>query len=190
MITKAIIKEKKDNLFLVRIPLLESAGTTDEVVLTATLCHEPGNIEAYNINDVVFVGFENNAIGSPIILGKLYTGKPEKPIGRFFTACLDATVSAKLPGDTSVGDISSEAVYNALKNDPITQNRLEELEKQMRGLVSYVSGNSNYYYIENDEIDALLTHEPIPDREYKKIPASEVVGRQIATNEDIDELYM
>ena len=58
MIRKAIIKEINNDIFLVRIPDFESPGDNSEYLAEAILCYQPGNLEGYFINDIVFVAFD------------------------------------------------------------------------------------------------------------------------------------
>lgn len=76
MITKAIVKnvDYTGNKCLVRIPLFESASSTSQVEVTALINIPPGIFNNLYPGDIVFVGFEENAIEKPIILGKLYRG--------------------------------------------------------------------------------------------------------------------
>lgn len=136
MITKAIIKEKVDNKFKVRIPLFESAGNLNEIIFTATVCYEPGNLEAYNIGDIVFVAFENNEIKKPVIIGKLYLGEEENPRAEFLAAKLNVNTSAVLPANTSIGNITSDELYTAIKNNESFEDRIEQLEKKINDLIN------------------------------------------------------
>ena len=136
MITKAIIKEKVGNKFKVRIPLFESAGNLNEIIFTATVCYEPGNLEAYNLGDIVFVAFENNEIKKPVIIGKLYLGEEENPRAEFLAAKLNISTSAVLPANTSIGNITPEELYTAIKNNDSFEYRIEQLEKKINDLIN------------------------------------------------------
>lgn len=83
MIIKAIIKklpEYNDNHYTIRIPFFED-NTKKESEFTALLSYTPGIYGNYNIGDIVLISFENEKFNTPIILGKLYTGKIEEREG-------------------------------------------------------------------------------------------------------------
>ena len=79
MIQKAIIEEIVANGYQarVRIPRYNKASSsptaTDKQDLAiATICTYPGIHPSYQIGDIVFVGFENDRVNQPVILGLLY----------------------------------------------------------------------------------------------------------------------
>ena len=76
MITKGIIKtiDYSNNSCKVRIPLFETANTSDEVILPAIFLTQPGIYNGYNEGDIVFVGFEGSGLDCSIVLGKLFLG--------------------------------------------------------------------------------------------------------------------
>ena len=141
MITKAIIQEKRDNKFKVRIPLFESAGNLQQIILDATLCYQPGNLEAYNVNDVVYVAFENGTPNNPVIIGKLYLGKEDNPRGVILTSGINVSTKAVLPTDTSIGNIKADDVYAALKNDQIQDDKIKQLEEKLNDILNYLNNN-------------------------------------------------
>lgn len=67
-----------DNTAVVRLPIFESAGSDNIISAKAIFSTIPGVYNTYAINDIVFVGFENNQLKLPIILGKLYLGATEE----------------------------------------------------------------------------------------------------------------
>ena len=73
MITKAIIlgKESNTNKYIIRLPLLETAASQEQFKIKATLCCDDGVCNPFNLNDVVYVDFEDGLYGKPVILGKL-----------------------------------------------------------------------------------------------------------------------
>lgn len=79
MIQKAIIEEIVANGYQarVRIPRYNKASSsptaTDKQDLAiATICTYPGIHPSYQIGDIVFLGFENDEVNQPVILGLLY----------------------------------------------------------------------------------------------------------------------
>lgn len=76
MITKAIIKSINGarNKCMVRVPLFETADSSGPVVVEALVNIPPGIFNNLFVGDVVFIGFEENALEKPIILGKLFKG--------------------------------------------------------------------------------------------------------------------
>ena len=117
MILKAIIKKlpEDSNYYTVRIPFFED-HTKDEIEFEALLAYTPGITNTYNINDRVFVSFENNKYDRPIILGKLYT----------------VTESDEISG-TSQNTMAGDANLNSLKVEGIsltgdTLNRINNLD--------------------------------------------------------------
>lgn len=76
MITKAVVKnvDYGGNKCLVRIPLFETASSDAEVEVHALINNPPGIFNNLYPGDIVFIGFEENALEKPIILGKLYRG--------------------------------------------------------------------------------------------------------------------
>ena len=104
MITKAIVKSinATGTRCTVEIPLFKSASMTKPVEATALINIPPGIFNNLKVNDVVFIGFEENAMEKPIILGKLFTGASEGNIrgggGVFNNLTVNST--AKLPAST------------------------------------------------------------------------------------------
>ena len=105
MITKAIIKSinAAGTRCTVEIPLFKSASMTQPVEATALINIAPGIYNNLSVGDVVFIGFEENAMEKPIILGKLFKGATEGNIrgggGVFNNLIVNST--ANLPAATA-----------------------------------------------------------------------------------------
>lgn len=121
MITKAYIinKEQNSNKYDVRIPIFEKPGINSEnsnlsrTHFSATLAHEPTIFDAYNIGDCVFVGFENNELNRPVIIGKLYTKNDTSATsGLIETKVLKVLDKVTLPADTTIGGINFSNISN------------------------------------------------------------------------------
>lgn len=125
MITKGIIQtiDSTTNAYNVRVPIFEGAGNKHAVVLTATAAINPGHFAGYQQNDVVFIGFENNDINSPVILGKLYLGAQNETTPRGIVHCENLKIysEAELPLNTRFSMIQQVA------DNPVTCNSLSDL---------------------------------------------------------------
>jgi hypothetical protein len=77
LITKAQIVsiDRKTNYCTVNIPLFQNASSTLPVKAEALINIPPGIYHNFFEGDIVFVGFEENAMEKPIILGKMYLGQ-------------------------------------------------------------------------------------------------------------------
>lgn len=79
MIQKAIIESIIDDYSVkIRIPKYDKMytdGLTYDELSTGIICSVPGTNISYSVNDIVLVGFENDEIGKPVVLGLLYTDK-------------------------------------------------------------------------------------------------------------------
>lgn len=79
MITKAIITkvpgQDNTNQFYVNVPFFNTAGNTIEESIPAYVCTQMDNQttrDFYSVDDVVYIGFEDNEYSTAVILGKLY----------------------------------------------------------------------------------------------------------------------
>lgn len=148
MITLGYIKklnEPGSNLVSVRLPVFEQAGINEEALFSANIGHEPGSVNGYSVGDCVVVGFLNNTLDSPIILGKLYTGN-ESPATNFSNAnSLTVTESATLPANTTIGGMSFLDMATKL-------NAFKDVKDGVDSLVNESSGKdeiaSNQYGIQ------------------------------------------
>ena len=77
MIQKAIVESIENNYQVkVRIPKynkMANDGFSYNDLSTSIICSSPGTLVSYSVGDIVLVGFENNEIDKPVILGLLYT---------------------------------------------------------------------------------------------------------------------
>lgn len=90
----------------VRLPLFEKAGISEKALFDASVCQEPGSLNGYVEGDCVVVGFMDNTMEKPLILGKLFTGGEESATNFSHANSLVVTESAKLPGNTTIGGVS------------------------------------------------------------------------------------
>lgn len=128
---KAIIVEKKDNLFKIRIPFkhgIEGSKDSDinEELPFATLSTINVFKDTFNEGDVVYIYYENNDESKPVIMGHLYTQNSEN-VGSLKLRDLDISLSAKLPSNTNIGVVKSKEIgYLKGVKQPI-QNQLDNI---------------------------------------------------------------
>lgn len=116
MITKAIVEEIISPYSIrVRIPILNAIqgaqnSTPTSELSAATICTIPNARNNVQIGDIVFVGFEDNDLSKPIILGHLFK---ENNDNRDYTGTLlelmlnsiAVQFDASLPENTYIGEV-------------------------------------------------------------------------------------
>ena len=151
MITKALIQSinQAGNRCIVRMPLFETASNSKPVVAEALVNIAPGVFNNLSVGDVVFVGFEENSLDKPIILGKLFRGATtENNIrgggGVFDT--LKVNTSVNLPAATNFTfPVNGVGAYSNL-NSPLKQaDYIKWLENLTKQLISQQEANFNIF---------------------------------------------
>ena len=117
MVTKGIITsipiDSESNKYEVRLPFFESAiEDAEEVIYEATLSESPGINQGYNIGDIVYCTFEDNNLGRPVIIGKLFTTDTDNTSAEIETLDLDVTKRASLPANTTIGNATTKDIAN------------------------------------------------------------------------------
>jgi hypothetical protein len=132
MITTGKIKtiSKDGTVFSVRVPIFEAAGSTDECVLDCNLCYMPGCLNAYAVDDIVYISFIDNSLSHPVIIGKIYTGKEEKATTFGSFDSLAITSKAQLPKNTSFGDIPLKEILDLAGEIEILKEKVKTLESK------------------------------------------------------------
>lgn len=126
MITRAIINkiDYESNKIRVRIPIYdgaqnsqESTSDDDDLSWASVLCI-PGLTIDYKIGDIVIVGFEDDDIGKPIILGYLRLVNGESDEARISANLNNLTVNDKLSTSTNVkfGKLTYEQIFNKVES--------------------------------------------------------------------------
>ena len=154
MIYKGIVEKVLGKQVIVRIPKLHKSssaiGTTNVGQLSsACICTLPGVQINLQVNDVVFVDFEDELFETPVIIGTLYGFKTTSRCD-IKTTDLKVDIQALLPKDTTIGEIK----YSHLKKlIGITDNiqskfdrlssiieeqsiKINKLEKQIKDLTT------------------------------------------------------
>ncbi len=123
MIQKAIVESiENDYQIKIRIPKFDKMsydGTSFGDLSTSIVCSSPGTIVNYSVGDIVLVGFENNEISKPVILGLLYT-------------------------ENNTGDsIKFPAISNKLDNVTQAVNKLQTTQSYIH--IKYSNDNGNTF---------------------------------------------
>lgn len=147
MITKGIIKKiyrvtdsENKYKYQVYIPLFQEAGLNQSLYcVDCSVSYTPGNLNSYVENDVVYLAFEDDDWGNPVIIGKLYLGKELKgeKTARNHSFCSDLEVdkSAALPKDTIIGNLKYTDLEYAV-------NKAKELDSKPIGTdVVHIGGS-------------------------------------------------
>ena len=127
MITKAIVVQiVPPNKFKVRVPIFDGPSGAqnsipDEYLNDATLCTLPNVDNVINVGDIVYVAFEDNDAGRPVILGHLYMGENSTTntkidLNARTIKALGSNISkVELPNNTKIGDITYSDLYDMYK---------------------------------------------------------------------------
>lgn len=142
MLTKAIVQSvnKAGNRCTVRMPLFETASSTMPIEAEALVSITPGLFNNIFAGDIVFVGFEENALEKPIILGKLFrntVSENNTPGGACIVDALQANSSATIPSSTLFvfpDDIKGE--YKDFKTPQKLADYIKWLEENFKKLIS------------------------------------------------------
>lgn len=161
MLTKGIVEEVKDNLIRVRIPLFNkvkgAAGATPTNELQqapiCTITHFDPNL---SVGDVVFVAFENNDIGSPVIIGTLYKKGISNSKGDLELHSLSVTVDTHLSSETYIGDILPREIQSLRGIGSNIQNQIDNRTiDDVRNRAAFIWGSSATYCVFDGSSDEL-----------------------------------
>jgi hypothetical protein len=131
MLTKAIIQsiDYTKNMCRVRIPLFENASRNVNMIeADAQINIVPGIYNSFKTGDVVFIGFEENKMELPVILGKLFVSASTEASsyrGNVSGNSLAITDTAQLPYST-VFNYDKIAQNSTLYKDLNTPKKLAD----------------------------------------------------------------
>lgn len=132
MISKAFIEKKIDDYtYKVRIPRFNKSSSStysskDIDLYTATICYLPGIIPYYDINDVVFVAYENNESSNPVIIGKLYRASDESNS--------TSAVNTDLMEQIEDSDTNFSSVFDSVLDNTIDAATINQMKKDIADL--------------------------------------------------------
>lgn len=136
---------KVDNKFEIYVPIFCSAGEsrylpTSAAIMKATLCYNPGVDNGYRVGDIVFISFENNEMGQPVILGKLYLNDGSDLTSNINGDELSISSNAKLPINTKIGDISGNDIAKLFRIVANLKNVIDNDYSEANELMDVLNG--------------------------------------------------
>ena len=122
------------NYCSVRIPFFEGAGNLAQVKIKATIALPPGIHSGYKTGDKVFVGFSENSVGKPVVLGHIFKGAiadyaAQDRAGFIDCDKLECETEAKLPYSTTF--LAAPNEYSSLEK---FANKITELSNEIKDL--------------------------------------------------------
>ena len=143
MLNRAIIESLIDEFHVrVRIPRMhkisEAVGATpNDELPVATICAPAGIMPAYNVGDIVFIDYENDDLGTPIVIGSLCSAVKVPSHCDITATTLQVNSSANLPTNTSIGEVSASSLGYVLGTDDNIQKQIDTIvEKVINALPS------------------------------------------------------
>ena len=138
-----------DNKFKIYVPIFRRAGEPENnpsgaSIMYATLCYNPGAENGYRVGDVVYISFENNQMGEPIILGKLFLNNTQESENTTYLIGdeLNISKSAKLPMNTTIGDVKLSNIENLFQQVGVLYDNTISIEEEtIKQLQDYYNGN-------------------------------------------------
>ena len=140
MITKALVEKVIDKYHIkVRIPIYNRVTsspmyTPTEELSVAVISTVPGTSPNLQVGDIVFVGFEDNDIGKPIILGTLFRDIDTRNFTQLSIDTIDIQSKATLPFETTIGKIQPSELACLSGIDINIADKLESLQQQIDNL--------------------------------------------------------
>ena len=127
MITTGIIKEinlssssYSCNKYLVELNIFQSPGNLykNNYTCQANCSTMPGHYDSYEVGDKVYVGFINEDLSIPIILGKIYQGIDNQFRSQINCQNLKVNGTSELSKSTKIGDITYEQLVRLFNVEP------------------------------------------------------------------------
>ena len=139
LVTKAIIKKLPapgNNIYRVRIPIFEQAGVkpaeTNDSTYDATLCYIPGTAHSLEVEDVVYVTFEDNEYSNVVIIGKLFLNdkKDEESALNINARSIEVKAKAVLPKNTTIGSVKGQELISTVEQVKNLTGQIEHVNNR------------------------------------------------------------
>lgn len=140
MITKGIVTEILNTYFVkVRLPVYDrvtqaSLSVPSSDLNTATVCTVPNCRPNLRVGDIVFVGFEDNDLCKPIIIGCLYGDSVTKSSADITLNSLVVSVNTVLSDDTTIGNTTPKDIQNLSRTKDNIQQQIDRLSERIKQL--------------------------------------------------------
>ena len=159
MITKGIVTEIVDTYFVkVRLPVYDRVSqasifvATDELN-TATVCTISNCRPNLRVGDIVFVGFEDNDMCKPIILGCLYGDGVTSSLADITANSLSVAVNTILSEDTTIGETKPTDIKNLANTSGNLQQQIDLLNSVIKNLQQQIDAlDSRVTYLEQHQV--------------------------------------
>lgn len=142
MITKAIIEEVITPYSArVRIPIYNKSKdaplhTPTSELAIARVCALPNFHVNMRKGDIVYVGFEDNDQGKPLIIGYLQNELEQKSFCDITVNSLTAKVSLSAPKDTTIGQVSKESISYLQNLSSNLRGQLDIIDSKLKALLN------------------------------------------------------
>lgn len=142
MITKGIVEDILDEYMVkVRMPFIDSIkdakqSTPTSLLNDAIICSLPNSNPNLNINDIVIIGFENNDLSKPIILGHLYRETASESYIDLITRQFTVNSICKLPYQTTIGEVTPDQIKTLTGIKTNIQEQIDALEQKIINLTN------------------------------------------------------
>ncbi len=144
MITKGIVEEIIDDYNIrVRIPYFNSVkqdiyATNTSDLYIATIATLPNCLLNLQLNDIVYVTFEDHQISKPVIIGQLCRETKTDRCAVLKADTLNVNIDAYLPAYTFIGDVTPDEIKclrgssdNLQYQIKILTDRIAKLEEEV-----------------------------------------------------------
>ena len=174
MLVKALVQEViSPHLVKVRIPSINkiegvNGATPNNELSTASVCSLPNIITDVHPGDIVVLGFENDNISNPIVIGHLSIKGESKSITNIKCDELVALGDVSLGKHTSIGDITPkniECLRNQTSNINDTFQVMTKSIEEIRGQLDALNGSN---VADSITKDALTSQNTLTSHRYYK----------------------
>ena len=140
MLCRAIIESVLGSYKVkVRIPSIHKGETSvaacpQEDVPMSIVSVPAGIYPALKLGDTVLVGFENDNIDKPVVIGLLFNDKCKSTTANGVLNSLEVKVNSKLPYDTTIGNVSKQSLSYLQGLDSNAQKQLDSNKSAIKNI--------------------------------------------------------